>query len=53
MHTRMHGWTHNGQNTMTIARWPLASGAKKEKILVTSIFSFSHNVFKRRLSQGQ
>ena len=26
---------------------------EKEKMLVTSIFSFSHNVFKRLLSQGR
>ena len=25
---------------------------EKEKMLVTSIFSFSHNVFKRHLPQG-
>ena len=26
---RMNGRTHDGHNTMTIARWPSASGAKK------------------------
>ena len=27
-HGRMDGRTHDGQNAMTIARWPLANGAK-------------------------
>ena len=41
MHTRTHGWpdrltdgwttglTHKGHNAITIAHWPLASGANK------------------------
>ena len=37
--------THDGHNALTIAHWPLASGAKKDKLLVTSNFSFSHNIF--------
>ena len=28
MHARTDGRTHDGHNTMTIARWPSASGAK-------------------------
>ena len=30
---RMDGRTHDGHNAMTIARWPLASGAKKNEEL--------------------
>ena len=40
----MHARTNDGHNAMTIARWPLASGAKKEKMLITSNCSFSHSV---------
>ena len=59
--------TDDGHNAMTIAHWLWASGAnnlkfaservktlwEKEKMLVTSIFSFSHNVFKISLFQGR
>ena len=37
VNTRTDGRTHNGQQAMTYARWPMASGAKK---LVMSIFPF-------------
>ena len=35
----------DGHNAMTIARWPLASGSKKEKLLVTRNFTFFHSAY--------
>ena len=31
-HGQTNGQTHNGHNSMTIARWPLASGAKNHPL---------------------
>ena len=33
MHKRTDAHTHDGHNAMTIAHWPLASGAKNDKNL--------------------
>ena len=41
----MNRRTHNRHNAMTIACWPLASGSKREKMMIISIFSFSHIYF--------
>ena len=44
-----NGRTHDGHNTMTIARWPLASGANESPIKAIFILRNSLSLYQRNI----
>ena len=39
----MQGWTHDGHQVMTLARWPMASGAKNHFLALPTFLSSKAN----------